>query len=375
MTLSSLHVLREQVHYGWNSQQEPIATVASGSEVSFDTADASGGQLRPGCTHESINDFDLDRTNPVCGPIFVDGAHPGDTLQVDILAVEPGTYGWTGILPGFGLLADEFPDPWLHIWEFDGGCGVFSDTVRVPLQPFCGVLGVAPSAPGLHSVLPPRRVGGNLDTRQLGEGATLYLPVEVEGALFGVGDTHGAQGDGEVCGTAIEGAMTVTLRLTIRPDLVVDTPEFDVRRPLERPAAAAAGYHGTTGVGPIDGGGSPEHPADDPAPRAPARPQPGAGVCAVLSSGRPADQRGRRRTQLGRVGLSAERSLRAWLRRLQDPEPDEARDDEDADHEGADHREAPVSLPAVGDGRRRHGCDRRADEQGEPDLEHCWPDP
>jgi acetamidase/formamidase len=89
-----------------------------------------------------------------------------------------------------------------------------------------------------------------MDTRQLGPGATLYLPVEVEGALFGVGDTHAAQGDGEVCGTAIEGAMTVALRLTARHDLAIDTPEFDVTRPLERPSAAAAGYHATTGVGP-----------------------------------------------------------------------------------------------------------------------------
>jgi acetamidase/formamidase len=250
MTMSSLHVLRDQIHYGWSRQHAPVATVASGSEVSFETADASGGQLRPGSTHESIHDLDFERINPVCGPVFVEGAGPGDTLQIDILAVEPGTYGWTGILPGFGLLADEFPDPWLHVWEFEAGRGVFTDAIRVPLQPFCGVLGVAPAEPGLHSVVPPRRVGGNLDTRQLGEGATLYLPVEVEGALFGVGDTHAAQGDGEVCGTAIEGAMSVTLRLTVRSDLAVDTPEFDVRRPLERPGAAAAGYHATTGVGP-----------------------------------------------------------------------------------------------------------------------------
>jgi acetamidase/formamidase len=89
-----------------------------------------------------------------------------------------------------------------------------------------------------------------MDTRQLGPGATLYLPVEVEGALFGVGDTHAAQGDGEVCGTAIEAPMTVALRLTVRRDLEIDAPEFDVARPLERPAAAAAGYHATTGIGP-----------------------------------------------------------------------------------------------------------------------------
>jgi acetamidase/formamidase len=174
----------------------------------------------------------------------------GDVLQVDILAVEPGAYGWTGLIPGFGLLADQFPDPWLHIWELDGPAARFTDGISVPVQPFCGVLGVAPEEPGLHTVIPPRRVGGNLDTRQLGPGATLYLPVEVGGALFGVGDTHAAQGDGEVCGTAIEAAMTVSLRLSVRRDLAIDTPEFDVTRPLERPSAAAAGYHAATGIGP-----------------------------------------------------------------------------------------------------------------------------
>ncbi|MFZ0172058.1 MAG: acetamidase/formamidase family protein [Acidimicrobiales bacterium] len=250
MTTTSLHLLREQIHYGWSRDHVPLLTVASGSEVTFETQDASGGQLRPGSTHESVRALDFERVNPVCGPVFVEGAHPGDTLQIDILAVEPGSYGWTGIIPGFGLLADRFPDPWLHVWEFEGGYATFTDQVRVPLQPFCGVLGVAPAEAGLHSVVPPRRVGGNLDTRQLGPGATLYLPVEVEGALFGVGDTHAAQGDGEVCGTAIEGAMSVALRLSVRRDLRLDAPEFEVRRPLERPGAAAAGYHATTGIGP-----------------------------------------------------------------------------------------------------------------------------
>ena len=194
--------------------------------------------------------MDFDRVNPINGPVYVNGARPGDVLQVDILAVEPGTFGWTAIIPGFGLLTDRFAEPWLHIWEFHRGAAVFSDGIRVPLQPFCGVLGVAPAEPGRHSVIPPRRVGGNLDTRQLGPGTTLYLPIEVDGALFGVGDTHAAQGDGEVCGTAIEGSMTVSLRLSVRRDLVIDTPEFDVRTSLERAGAAVAGYHATTGIGP-----------------------------------------------------------------------------------------------------------------------------
>lgn len=246
----SLHVLAGQVHFGWSRDFTPLSVVASGAVVTVDVQDASNGQLGPGATAASVAALDFDRVNPVSGPVFVEGARAGDVLQVDILAVEPGAYGWTALIPGFGLLADLFPDPWVHVWELGNSGAVFTDAVRVPVQPFCGVLGVAPAAPGRHSVIPPRRVGGNLDTRQLGPGTTLYLPIEVEGALFGVGDTHAAQGDGEVCGTAIEGAMSVSLRLSVRRDLSIDGPEFDVTTPLERPGAAAAGYHATTGVAP-----------------------------------------------------------------------------------------------------------------------------
>jgi acetamidase/formamidase len=250
MAPSSLHLLRTGVHYGWSRDHPPLYSVASGTELTVETQDASGGQLRPGSTSQSVLGLDFQRVNPVCGPVYVEGAEAGDVLQVDILDVVPGTYGWTALIPGFGLLADRFPEPWVHIWDFDGDTAIFTDSVRVPIQPFCGVLGVAPAEPGLHSVIPPRRVGGNMDTRQLGPGSTLYLPIEVDGALFGVGDTHAAQGDGEVCGTAIEGSMTVSLRLSVRHDMDIDTPEFDVTTPLERPSAAAAGYHVTTGVGP-----------------------------------------------------------------------------------------------------------------------------
>ena len=250
MATSAVRLLHDRSHFGWSRDHPPQLSIASGTEVSFEVDDASGGQLRPGCSAQSVAELDFERVNPVCGPVFVEGALPGDVLQVEILAVEPDSYGWTALIPGFGLLADQFADPWLHVWEFENGAALFSDQIRIPLEPFCGVLGVAPAEPGLHSVIPPRRVGGNMDTRQLGPGTTLYLPIEVEGALFGVGDTHAAQGDGEVCGTAIEAPMNVALRLSVRRDLDIDGPEFDVTRPLERPSAAAAGYHATTGIAP-----------------------------------------------------------------------------------------------------------------------------
>ena len=302
---------RHEVHHGWSRDHPPLLAVRSGAELTVDTQDASDGQLRPGSTHRSVAELDLSRANPVNGPVFVEGARPGDVLQVEILAVEPGSYGWTALIPGFGLLAEQFPDPWLHVWELDDQGAQFTDGIRVPLQPFCGVLGVAPAEPGSHSVLPPRRVGGNLDIRQLGPGSTLYLPVEVEGALFGVGDTHAAQGDGEVCGTAIEAPMMVTLRLSVRTDLAIDTPELDVTRPLERPAAAAAGYHVTTGIGPdLWAATQPERGADDRLPGAPPPPRARSGLRPVLGGGRPAHRSDRQRPQLGRLGVPAPRPVR-----------------------------------------------------------------
>src|SRR5690242_17114302 len=118
--------------------------------------------------------------------------------------------------------------------------------VAVPLAPFCGVMGVALGEPGEHSTVPPRRVGGNMDVRQLTAGSTLYLPIEVDGALFSAGDAHAAQGDGEVCITAIEMDSTTTVRLSLS-----DTPVREPQLRLERPPTNIGGaYHGCTAHAP-----------------------------------------------------------------------------------------------------------------------------
>jgi acetamidase/formamidase len=246
----SIHLARAQHHLGWSRDHPPAVSVASGAEVTIETLDASGGQFSPDSISQDLPNLDFGKVNPVTGPIHVEEARPGDVLQVDLLSIEPTDFGWTGQIPGFGLLADQFPDPWLHTWTVTGERTPYLDGISIPIEPFCGVIGVAPAEPGLHSVVPPRRVGGNLDIKQMRAGTTLYLPVEVDGALLGIGDTHAAQGDGEVCGTAIECAMTVTARVTVRHDLTIDTPEYDVHTHLERRSAAEAGYHVVTGVAP-----------------------------------------------------------------------------------------------------------------------------
>lgn len=152
-------------------------------------------------------------------------------LAVEFLMLEPGAHGWTFVLPGFGLLADEFADPQLKVWDLvahrEEGYAVFKDGIHVPLRPFLGVVGVALAATGDHSTIPPYATGGNIDCKHITAGSTLFLPVEVPGALFSCGDGHAAQGDGEVCGTAIETTMKATIKLTVQKNKPwVKSPHF-----------------------------------------------------------------------------------------------------------------------------------------------------
>jgi acetamidase/formamidase len=166
--------------------------------------------------------------------------------------LQPADWGWTAVIPGFGLLADEFPLPALKIWHLEGGAegwAEFAPGIRIPLAPFCGEIGLAPGMSGALSTIPPYRHGGNMDTKHLTKGAKLYLPVEVPGALFSMGDGHAAQGDGEVCGTAIETPMRATVRLTVRKDISVPEPQFLTSGPLAS-RTNTAGYYATDGIGP-----------------------------------------------------------------------------------------------------------------------------
>lgn len=237
---------------GWDRSLPPVLRTPPGRTLAFEVVDASGGQLTPGATAADVARMDPDAVNPTTGPVFVEGAAPGDALRVTIEHLEPSGWGWTAVIPGFGLLAEDFPDPALLTWDYDPTLAepaLLGDVARIPLRPFPGTIGVAPAAPGPHPVVPPRRVGGNLDTRDLVAGATLWLPVEVEGALLSVGDTHAAQGDGEVCGTAIESAVDVVVTIDVEKSAAPDFPRFETSGPLTR-HVDAAGHLVTTGVGP-----------------------------------------------------------------------------------------------------------------------------
>jgi acetamidase/formamidase len=241
----------EHTAFVWDNAAQPVLEISSGETVRLECADASGGQLNAQSNAQDVASLDLARVNPVTGPVYVKGARPGDVLAVEILELTPKDWGWTAIIPGFGLLADEFPDPWLNISRVDPRDArvQFTDGVILPFSPFPGTIGVAPEEPGEHSVVPPRRWGGNMDIKHLRVGTTLYLPVGVEGALFSVGDTHAAMGDAEVCGTAVETAMDITVRLSVRRDMSARYPQYAI--PAGQLAAAEqSSYHVCTGIGP-----------------------------------------------------------------------------------------------------------------------------
>ncbi len=246
---ATIHVRRDQYHLAWDAAIPPLHRIASGDVVEFDLLDASCGQITADSTVAAIANLDFSRVDQVNGPIAVEGAEPGATLQIDILDLQPASWGWTAIIPGFGLLADEFPEPALKIWQLRDGWAEFAPGIRIPLEPFCGEIGLAPGAPGALSTIPPYRHGGNMDTKHLTRGTTLYLPSEAPGALYAMGDGHAAQGDGEVCGTAIETPMRATVRLTVRKDLAVPEPQFLTGGPLASRTNTAA-YYATDGIGP-----------------------------------------------------------------------------------------------------------------------------
>ncbi len=241
-----------QGHYGWDNSFPPVLRVAPGATIEFQCRDASAGQFSRETSAADVPKIDLAFVNPVTGPIYVEGAMPGDALKVTVLAFKPSGWGWTANIPGFGLLADQFPDPAIHHWSYDPAGKVpamFGPGGRVPLRPMAGTIGLAPAAPGHHSIVPPRRVGGNMDVRDIAEGAELYLPVEVRGGLFSVGDMHATQGDGEVCGTAIETAMDIALKLELIKGAELAFPRYTTPGPVSR-HFDARGYEVTTGIGP-----------------------------------------------------------------------------------------------------------------------------
>jgi acetamidase/formamidase len=241
MRLSSQHR-----HTVWDGSIEPVMRIAPGEIVEIEVANSSGGQLGADSTAADLLGLDFSRVNPVTGPIAVDGAEPGDSLVIQVLDIAVADWGWTANIPGFGLLAEQFPDPHLRFSAVSGGAVHFLDGITLPALPMIGTIGLAPPGGAVLPMVPPHRQGGNMDIRQVTAGCRLRLPVAVAGGLLSLGDTHAAMGDGEVCGTGIEISSVVTVRVDLAKDQPVPAAvlETDGRAARSGPALVA------TGIGP-----------------------------------------------------------------------------------------------------------------------------
>ena len=229
-----------KTHSFWNKDIDPVAYLDSEDEIIVETKDSSDGQIDLNSDSQSLLKMDFSRVNPSTGPFYINGAKKGDTLKIEILEIENKGWGWTGIIPGFGLFAgdttfyqEELAGPSLKIWKSDKkySKAKFGDIdIEIINEPFIGTIGVAPLNKGTFSIIPPREHGGNMDQKFLGPGSTLYLPVFNDGALLSFGDIHLAQGDGEVCGTAIEAPATVKLKISVIKGTMQGGPYFSFKK-------------------------------------------------------------------------------------------------------------------------------------------------
>jgi acetamidase/formamidase len=236
-------------HAYWDRTLAPRIVIHSGDSVIFETLEGTG-QVTRATRSPALGSLRAELIHPLTGPVYVDGAKPGDTLIVDVISLEHKGWGWNGVIPGFGLLGDEFSVPYIHHYALTDDVCVFSEGIEIPFEPFCGIMGVALEEQGRFDTAPPRRNGGNIDIRHLTPGTRVFLPVLVEGALFSCGDCHAAQGDGEVNGTGIESPMRVTLRFHLREAEPTRELCFLTPSATELTRAGSGGYFVTTAHGP-----------------------------------------------------------------------------------------------------------------------------
>jgi acetamidase/formamidase len=222
-------------HSRWNADLAPRLTIAPGDTVHFECQDFSGAQVRPGMDVDDFRSIDRGRIHALTGPVAIHGAQPEDVLQIDILNVTHNGWGWSSVIPGLGFLKQRFTEPFLFHWNLEAATSSSLAPAKVPLRPFCGVMGVAPAEHGEIRTRPPGVFGGNMDVRELATGATLYLPVQQPGALFSCGDAHAAQGDGEVCINGIECPADVSLRFHLHK-----------HEPLSGPVVESSSAHDPT---------------------------------------------------------------------------------------------------------------------------------
>ena len=230
----------EPTHSVWDRSLKPRLRIEPGDEVQIECLDASGRQVRPGMTAAQFRTIDRNRIHALTGPIWIEGAEPGDVLEIEVLATRHSGWGWSSVIEGLGFLKDRFREPALFHWQLDGETTSSLYPAIVPLRPFLGVMGVARADDGAFRTRPPGPFGGNLDVRELCAGSRLYLPVFNHGALFSCGDGHAAQGDGEVCINGIECPLDVTLRFHLHKQEPLSSPIVEASESAAKDSTADA---------------------------------------------------------------------------------------------------------------------------------------
>jgi len=205
-------VPKDKATYSFGPLHTPVEHVKAGELILIETEDALGGQVKD--EEASLEKLDWTRVDAATGPIFVEGAKPGDTLVVDILEIKPERRGVLVTIPKFGILGHKRVQATTKIVEISDGYVQFDDDVRIRANPMIGTIGVAPENEEIPSGNLGRH-GGNMDVKEITAGARLYLPVFVEGALFAAGDVHAVQADGELCISAVEVASRILFRLDL----------------------------------------------------------------------------------------------------------------------------------------------------------------
>ncbi|GAM91523.1 hypothetical protein ANO11243_095750 [Dothideomycetidae sp. 11243] len=262
-SIHHIHHGRESKLLSFSRNHKPMVTIDSGEEVSFDNTHAGFNKITQSTTDVEVQTMGLKSlgdlescTGPIYidGPVYVRGAEPGDTLKVEILELQTGSWGWTAVFPGLGLLKDDIPGPHIKTFELGTDHAVFKQGVHIPCQPFYGTMGVAPGDDtDLHPLFPVNAIGGNFDCRYIGQGAVMYLPINTPGALFSVGDAHYSQGDGEITGTALETTMRSRIRLTvIKGKIPLKSPHYETNpdRVKEMHSVGGKGEHGVLATAP-----------------------------------------------------------------------------------------------------------------------------
>jgi acetamidase/formamidase len=243
--MSTLHRLDASVRVDrWDNSIPPRLTVAPGDSVEMEMADASGFQVRPDWTAREFGEqFDSTKVHSLTGPIAIEGAEPGDQLAVHIESFAHQGWAWTSLIPGLGLLSDDFKDHHLFIWELEDKVTRSFPGVTLELNPFAGIIGLQRAEAGAFRTRAPGVFGGNMDVRHLTAGAVLYLPVQTSGGNLLAGDCHATQGDGEVCINGMEAPMQGRFRFELIKDSPLPAPYAQTQGPLVSPRYDQAPWH------------------------------------------------------------------------------------------------------------------------------------